>query len=220
MSKRKISKEESLFHVDGTDIDVPPSPLEQEEKRRRAKAREREQAILKTKDERAASAGDIMAEWVKHVEAQGLSQTRIPTGIRDRVSRKVRSLIRDEYLYKEITYALMVFTVRDLRDRKNMPNPKNLEVYARQYRGENVNEKAANDAERERLRRESLSRGQVPTTGNARQNSRDASYASVYKVFFEEDDLDPSSSSDPTSQGTRYLEPGKGPSTSKEPEDS
>lgn len=175
MSKRKTSKEESLFHVDGLDVDVPPSPLEQEERKRRARERERQRAMVRTQDERAASASDLMAEWVQYMQTMGLSDTNIPAEIKARVGRNLRSLIKKEYLYDEIVFALKTFTVRDLRDRKYTPKIGNLEIYARQYRGENTNEREANEIEQERLRQEAISQGQAPTSGTKRQNQRDAS---------------------------------------------
>lgn len=179
MSKRKTSKEESLFNVDGMDVDVPPSPLEQEEKRRRAKERERERAMVRTLDERAASASELMAEWVQYMQGEGLSDTSVPTEIKTRVGRTLRLLIKREYLYEEIVFALKTFTVKDLRNRKYTPRTGNLEIYARQYRGENLNEREANEEEQERLRREALAAGKVPTSGNRRQNQRDASMVAL-----------------------------------------
>lgn len=185
MGSRKISKEESLFNTEDIDFDIPPSPLVQEEKKRRAKELERQRELVRTQDERAASTKDLMADWVKHMQSKGLSETDVPTEIRNRVGRSLRSLIKKGYLYDEIAFALMTFTVRDLRDRKYTPKTGNLEIYARQYRGENVNEREANDAERERLRSEALSQGRAPTTGTARQNARDASLAALAQASME-----------------------------------
>lgn len=182
MGKRKTSKEESLFNTDDLDFDLPPSPLVQEEKKRRAKELERQRELLRTQDARAASASELMAEWVQHMKAKGLSETDVPTEIKNRVGRSLRSLIKKGYLYDEITYALMTFTVRDLRERKYIPKIGNLEIYARQYRGENLNEKSANEAEQERLRQEAIARGQAPTSGTARQNQRDASLMALIEA--------------------------------------
>ena len=182
MSKRKISKEESLFNTEDTDFDVPPSPLVQEEKKRRAKELERQRELVRTQDERAASTKDLMADWVQHMQAKGLSETDVPTEIKSRVGRTLRSLIKKGYLYDEIAFALMTFTVRDLRDRKYTPKTGNLEIYARQYRGENLNEKSANEAEQERLRQEAIAQGQAPSSGTARQNRRDASLLALMEA--------------------------------------
>lgn len=179
---RKTSKETSLFNVDELDFAPPPSPLEQEEKKRRAKERERQREMLRTEDERAASAGEIMAEWVQHMKCKGLSETDVPTEIKNRVGRSLRTLIKKGYLYDEITFALITFTVRDLRDRKYTPKTGNLEIYARQYRGENLTEKDANDAEQERLRQEAIAQGQAPASGTKRQNQRDASLLALVEA--------------------------------------
>lgn len=182
MGKRKTSKEESLFNTEDLDFDLPPSPLVQEEKRRRAKELERERELVRTQDDRAANASELMAEWVQHMKARGLSETDVPTEIKNRVGRSLRSLIKKGYLYTEITYALMTFTVRDLRDRKYTPKTGNLEIYARQYRGESTNEKSANEAEQERLRQEAIAQGQAPTSGTARQNQRDSSLMALVQA--------------------------------------
>lgn len=174
-SKRKTSKEESLFNTDDLDFDLPPSPLVQEEKKRRSKELERQRELIRTEGDRAVSAGELMAEWVQHMAHKGLSETDVPTEIKNRVGRTLRSLIKKKYTYEEITFALKTFTVRDLRDRKYTPKIGNLEIYARQWRGENLNERTASEAEQERLRQESISRGQAPTSGTTRQNQRDAS---------------------------------------------
>lgn len=182
MGKRKTSKEESLFSTEDLDFDLPPSPLVQEEKKRRAKQLERDRELVRTQDDRAATASDILAEWVHHVKAQGLSETEVPAEIRNRVGRSLRSLIKKGYLYDEIIFALKTFTVRDLRNRKYMPKFGNLEVYARQWRGESINEKGASENEQERLRQESISRGQAPTSGTARQNQRDATLMAIMEA--------------------------------------
>ena len=179
---RKTSKETSLFNVDELGFAPPPSPLEQEEKKRRAKERERQREMLRTKDDRAASASEIMAEWVQHMKCKGLSETDVPTEIKNRVGRSLRTLIKKGYLYEEITFALKTFTVRDLRDRKYTPKIGNLEIYARQYRGENFTEKCANEAEQERLRQEAIAQGQAPTSGTKRQNQRDASLLALVEA--------------------------------------
>lgn len=182
MTKRKTIKEESLFNTEDLDFDLPPSPLVQEEKKRRAKELERQRELVRTQDARAASASELMAEWVQHMKAKGLSETDVPTEIKNRVGRSLRSLIKKGYLYDEITYALMTFTVRDLRERKYTPKTGNLEIYARQYRGESLNEKSANEAEQERLRQETIAQGQTPTSGTARQNQRDASLMALIEA--------------------------------------
>lgn len=182
MGKRKTSKEESLFNTEDLDFDLPPSPLVQEEKKRRAKELERQRELLHTQDARAATASDLMAEWVQHMKAQGLSDTDVPTEIKNRVGRSLRSLIKKGYLYDEITFALKNFTVRDLRNRKYTPKTGNLEIYARQWRGENLNERTASEAEQERLRQESISRGQAPTSGTTRQNQRDATFMAIVEA--------------------------------------
>lgn len=178
---RKTSKEESLFNVDDLGFDPPPSPLEQEEKKRRAKERERQRELIRTQDAHAASAKDLMAEWVLHMQSKGLSETDVPTEIKTRVGRSLRSLIKKGYLHDEIAFALMTFTVRDLRNRKYTPRIGNLEIYARQFRGEGQREQDANDTEQERLRREAITRGQAPSSGTARQNARDASILAIIK---------------------------------------
>lgn len=182
MGKRKTSKEESLFNTDDLNFDLPPSPLVQEEKKRRAKELERQRELVRTQDERAASASDLMADWMRHIQAQGLSETHVPTEIKNRVGRYLRSLIKKGYLYDEIAFALSTFTVRDLRNRKYTPKVGNLEIYARQYRGENASERDANEAEQERLRREALAQGKAPTSGTARQNQRDASLMALVEA--------------------------------------
>lgn len=182
MSKRKTSKEESLFNTEDLDFDLPPSPLVQEEKKRRAKELDRQRELVRTQDARAASASELMSEWVLHMKAQGLSDTDVPTEIKNRVGRSLRSLIKKGYLYEEITFALKNFTVRDLRNRKYTPKTGNIEIYARQWRGENVNERNASEAEQERLRQEAIARGQAPTSGTKRQNRRDASLVALMEA--------------------------------------
>lgn len=182
MARKKMSKEEPLFAVEELDFAPPPSPLEQEEKKRRAKERERARATVRTQDESAMTTDQIMAQWVEHAKASGLSETQIPVEIRLRVGRSLRSLIKKGYVYEEIVFALKNFTIKDLRDRKYTPKTGNLEIYARQYRGENTDEREANDAERERLRSEALSQGRVPSSGTARQNQRDASFAALVQA--------------------------------------
>lgn len=181
MGKRVTSKEESLFLDEDVDIDIPPSPLVQEEKKRRAKELQRQREMVRTQDARAATAKDIMAEWMQHLRCRGLSDTDVPAEIKNRVGRSLRALIKKGYVYDEIVFALETFTVRDLRDRKHTPKTGNLEIYARQYRGENENEREANDAERERLRQESIAQGRAPSTGTARQNQRDASLLAILR---------------------------------------
>ena len=182
MGKRQFAREDSLFNTEDLNFDLPPSPLVQEQKKRRAKELERQRELVRTKDARAASASELLAEWVQHMKARGLSETDVPTEIKNRVGRTLRSLIKKGYVYDEITYALMTFTVRDLRDRKYTPKTGNLEIYARQYRGENLNEKSANEAEQERLRQEAIAQGQAPTSGTKRQNQRDASLMALAEV--------------------------------------
>lgn len=173
---------ESLFDVADVGIEIPPSPLEIAAEKRREKEAARQRDIPRTQDERAASTSDLMGEWIQHLKAKGLSETEIPNEIKIRVGRSIRSLIKKQYLYEEIVYALATFAVRDLRDRKYTPRTGNIEIYARQYRGESHNEREANEAEQERLRQEALSKGQAPTAGTQRQNQRDASIIALIEA--------------------------------------
>lgn len=177
-----LPEADSLFDLEELGMTVPPSPHEEAAKKRREQEAKRQQDIVRTQDERAASTNDFIGEWVEHVKHNHLSDTEIPTEIKVRVGRTVRSLIKKGYLYDEIVFALMTFTVKDFRDRKNIPRTGNLEIYARQYRGENHGERDANEAEQERLRQEALAQGQVPTTGTARQNQRDASILAIMEA--------------------------------------
>lgn len=179
VSPREPITEEALFDVEELGFDLPPSPLEAAEAKRQAKELERQQAIVRTPDERAASANELIAEWIQHVKSQGLSETDVPTEIKSRVGRSIRSLIKKGYVYKEIVFALSTFTVRDLRNRKYTPKTGNIEIYARQYRGESLDEREANDAAQEKLRQDALAQGKAPTSGTGRQNQRDASVIAV-----------------------------------------
>lgn len=138
------------------------------------------EAPPRTQDARGATAHEILAEWVRHIRAQGITETNLPDEIMMRVGRSLKSVIRKGYTYDEIVNAMRIWTIKDLRNRKSLPRTSMIEVYARQYRGETTSEAEANQNEHERLRTEALMQGQAPSVGTRRQRDRDASMLAIF----------------------------------------